>query len=89
MKNIKSSRSVVEKYSVVLLENGERLFLVLRETPVSEIKEIFGYYDTVASLGNHHYELPDLPSNASYRKAIETIRSSNGDSFLRLQIVDF
>jgi len=62
--------------------------MVFCDSAVNDIKDIFGYYDTVSSLGNKHYELPELPTNERHRRAIESIRNSNVQSFLRLKIVD-
>jgi hypothetical protein len=42
------------------MENGEELFLVFKDTPVIEIKQIFGYFDSIPSLARDNYELPEL-----------------------------
>lgn len=77
-----------DSYPVIFVDNGEDLFMIFSDASVDEIKDIFGYFDSIASLANSHYELPDLPTNAKYRKAISLIRESNGCQFLRLKIVD-
>lgn len=56
------------------MENGEELFMIFSDAPVNEIKDIFGYFDTIPSLANCNYELPELPTNLKYRKAISLIR---------------
>lgn len=63
VKNIKFTRSVFEKYEILFVENGEFVYMVMREPPVQVVKEIFGYYDSNASLANTHLELPILESN--------------------------
>jgi len=51
--------------------------MVFNQPTVQQIKDIFGYFDSIASIANHHYELPDLPTNSAYRDAITSIRSSH------------
>jgi hypothetical protein len=42
------------------MENGEELFVVFKDAPVSEVKQIFGYFDSIPSLASDNYELPEL-----------------------------
>ena len=37
--------------------------MVMRDMPVAVVKDLFGYYDSTATLANWHHELPLLPSN--------------------------
>ena len=60
IKNIKFTRSVFEKHEILFVENGEVLFMVIRDPPMQRIKDIFGYYDTISSLGYAHLEFPHL-----------------------------
>ena len=62
--------------------------MIFCQSAVDDIKHIFGHFDTVSSLANKHYELPELSTNERHRKAIESIRNSNIQTFLRLKIVD-
>jgi hypothetical protein len=63
VKNIKFTKKAFEKHDILFVENGEVLFMVIRNPPMQVIKDTFGYYDTTTSLGNAHLELPFLESN--------------------------
>lgn len=58
LRNIKSIKAVFDSYSVIFMENGEELFMIFKDASVIEIKDIFGYFDTIPSLANSNYELP-------------------------------
>ena len=89
VRNIKSMAGVFKKYEIVLVENGDRLFMICNDPSVKDIKDIFGRFDSVPTLAKQHPELPVLSTNIQYREAIDLIRSIHEHSFLPLKIIDY
>ena len=86
--NVKPTVALCEQEGVSFVEDGQRLFMVLRDPPVDIVKQIFGYYDTASSLGREFCELPVLETNQEWREVVDTIRAHHDSGYLPLRIVD-
>lgn len=52
IKNIKSAVGMCEKYRILFIDNGDKIFMVLNDPSVQITKKLFGYYDSVSSLSH-------------------------------------